>query len=75
MNTAPPGFLPDGAALMIVLFYGNTAQFGRADCAVDFFVRLYRFSVGNLTVGKEKMCNMTEQRSSKTRIRICAVLP
>ncbi|MBR5427509.1 MAG: hypothetical protein IK118_04115, partial [Clostridia bacterium] len=56
-------------------FYGNTAQFGRADCAVDFFVRLYRFFAGNLTVVKKKLCRMTEQRSSKTRIRICAVLP
>ena len=55
--------------------YGNTAQFGRADCAVDFFVRLYRVSAGNLTVVKENLCKMTEQRSSKTRIRICAVLP
>jgi hypothetical protein len=39
---------------------GNTAQFRCADCAVGFFVRLYKFDAARLTPYKEKLCKMTE---------------
>ena len=54
---------------------GNTAQLGCANCAVRFFVRLYKNFVGLLTQVKEFLCNMTETDSSKACASICAVLP
>ena len=54
---------------------GNTAQLRCADCAVRFFVRLYKNFAGLLTQVKKFLCSMTETASSKACASICAVLP
>ena len=50
-----------------------------ADCAVRFFVRLYKLDADGLTPAKENLCKMTENMQARcvqsAQRELCAVLP